>query len=55
MLQEHRSRPHKLHDLAALCQDGAGRIAVDDQLRVLVHPTEPEQHAPTTPSQASIQ
>ena len=28
-----------------------GRIAVDDQLRVLVHPTQPEQHGPTTPSQ----
>ena len=28
-----------------------GRIAVDDQLRVLVHSTQPEQHGPTTPSQ----
>ena len=27
---------------------------MDDQLRVLVHPTEPEQHGPTTPSQVHV-
>ena len=31
-----------------------GRIAVDDQLRVLVHSTRPEEHGPTTPGQVSF-